>query len=127
MLYKIMYIELKSGYCDDGPAWIGRAAFSKSGQTVYFNDKALSKANGVMGNYYDIETGEEYWISGVKRDDSDRHWVGKGKIMIDRKVIGEYLSITGEKSIDLKRLEIVNIKDEYPIERANKILNQSFK
>lgn len=29
------YIELKSGYNDDGPAWIGYVEFSKSGRTTY--------------------------------------------------------------------------------------------
>ncbi len=125
MQYRIMYIELKSGYSDDGPAWIGRVAFSKSGQTIYFNDKALKKFQGISGNFYDVEFGEEYWVSGVKKDGSDRHWAGKGKIIIDRKVINEYLEITGQKSIDLKRLVIADIEDQYPIERIHKTENRT--
>ena len=38
---KLRYIELKSGFGDNGSAWIGMAEFSKSGRTVYFNGKAL--------------------------------------------------------------------------------------
>lgn len=125
MQYRVMYIELKSGYNDDGPAWIGRVAFSKSGQTIYFNDKALKKFQGISGNFYDVETGEEYWVSGVKKDGKDRHWAGKGKIMIDRKVINEYLEVTGKKSIDSKRLEIADIEDRYPIERIQKTENST--
>ena len=30
-----MYIELKSGHYNTGPAWIGRVAFSKTGRTIY--------------------------------------------------------------------------------------------
>lgn len=30
----VMYIELKSGYSDDGPAWIGKVEFSKTGQRL---------------------------------------------------------------------------------------------
>ena len=65
----ILYIELKSHHSDDGPAWIGRVEYSKSGQTIYFDDKAFAslKGAGSAGNYYDIETGDEYWISGVKK------------------------------------------------------------
>lgn len=126
MQYKIMYIELKSGYKDNGPAWIGRVAISKSGQTVYFDNKAFKKANGIRGNFYNLETGDEYWISGVKKDGRDRHWAGNGKIMIDRKIIREYLQITGEESIDTKRLEILDIEDSYPIDRVNKIENKIF-
>lgn len=125
MQYRIMYIELKSGYSDDGPAWIGRVAFSKSGQTIYFNDKALKKFQGISGNFYDVESGEEYWVSGVKKDGSDRHWAGNGKIIIDRKVINEYLEITGQKLIDSKRLEIADIEDRYPIERIHKTENRT--
>ena len=33
----LKYIELKSGYADDGPAWIGNVKESKSGETIYFN------------------------------------------------------------------------------------------
>ncbi|MCL2563386.1 MAG: hypothetical protein FWE08_05050 [Oscillospiraceae bacterium] len=63
----LKYIELKTGYADNGPAWIGKVKLSKSGNTVYFNDKAFRKCQGISGNYYDVETLEEYWISGIKK------------------------------------------------------------
>jgi hypothetical protein len=120
---RIMYVELKSGFSDDGPAWIGKVKFSKSGQTVYFNDKGFKKISGISGNYMDIETGDEYWISGVKQNGEDRHWAGTGKIQIDRKVIDEYLVIIKQKNIDLKKLEVVDIVDSFPVERINQLEN----
>lgn len=39
----IRYIELKTGFSNRGPAWIGKVEFSKSGQTIYFNGKAFKK------------------------------------------------------------------------------------
>ena len=36
-----MYVELKSDYNDDGPTWIEKVDFSKSGQIAYFNGKAF--------------------------------------------------------------------------------------
>lgn len=63
MQSKIMYIENKSkGH--HGLAWISFAEFSKSGQTVYFDGKALKKLKnpGINANHFDIETGEEYWV-----------------------------------------------------------------
>ncbi len=120
---EIRYIELKSGYNDDGPAWIGKVRVSKSGKTVYFNDHAFQRQNGVFSNYVDIETGERYWISGVKRDGSDRHWAGHGKIMIDRKIVGEYLSIVREASLDEKRFIVKEIEDVFPVERVRDLLN----
>jgi hypothetical protein len=64
----IRYIELKSGYHDDGPEWIARVAVSKSGRTLYFNGMALKRSTQLAsGNYYDIETSDSYWVSGVKK------------------------------------------------------------
>lgn len=124
MQSKLMYIELKSGYRDNGPAWIGIARFSKSGRTVYFNNCAFQKVIGISGNHQDLETGEEYWISGVKKNGEDRHWAGSGKIMIDRKVVSEYLETTGQRVLDHRRFEVVDIPDEYPNERIHEIENQ---
>ena len=65
MAHDLMYIELKTGYSDDGPAWIGYVKASKSGKTLYFNDHAFQKCRGTYSNYRDIESGEAYWISGL--------------------------------------------------------------
>lgn len=125
-LENILYIELKSGYSDDGPAWIGKVKYSKSGQTIYFNNKGFKKYGGeAYSNYIDLETGDSYWISGVKKNGEDRHWAGSGKIMIDKKIVDEYLNLTGQKSVDAKRLEIIDIPDEYPIERIKELNNQN--
>ena len=52
----IRYIELKTGYNDNGPAWIGNVKESKSGKTIYFNDHAFQKYHGVYSNYIDKAT-----------------------------------------------------------------------
>ena len=46
MIKDLMYIELKTGYSDDGPAWIGYVKTSKTKKTIYFNDHAFQKYNG---------------------------------------------------------------------------------
>ncbi|MCB0538605.1 MAG: hypothetical protein H6608_05970 [Flavobacteriales bacterium] len=109
---KLRYIELKSGFGDNGPAWIGIAEFSKSGKTVYFNGKALKTASGtgISGNYRDLETGDEYWVSGVKKDGTDRHWAGGGKIMIDRNIVDLYLSKVNFNNLDKNRFVLTDIK-----------------
>src|SRR4051794_22877940 len=93
----LKYVELKTGQADKGPAWIARVTLSRSGTTVYFNGKALRRARkgGVSGNHFDVETGEEYWVSGVKKDGTDRHWAGSGKVAIEASVVREYLDIIG--------------------------------
>lgn len=60
-----MYIEQKISGDDTGPARIGRVVFSKTGRTLYSAGKAFQslKGSGIGGDYADVETGEEYWIS----------------------------------------------------------------
>lgn len=106
-----MYIELKSGYADDGPAWIGEVTFSKTGRTIYFNNQSFKSigGTGISGNYMDLITGDEYWISGVKKDGTDRHWAGTGSIMIQEDIIPTYLEIIGQTKLDSKKFESVQI------------------
>ena len=93
----IRYIELKSGYSDDGPAWIGRIKSSKTGRTVYFNGRIFRKKNGNFGNHIDTETGGAYWISAPKK--RLRQTLGRtGKLSIDKKIVEAYLRYTGEKT-----------------------------
>lgn len=86
MKSKIMYVELKTGYNDNGPAWIGRVTFSKTGRTLYYRGKAFQSLKTTNGNYYDLQTGEKYWISGPKKNGEDRHWAGSGPVQIDPNV-----------------------------------------
>ena len=114
----------KMGYSDDGPAWIGYVKTSKSKKTIYFNNHAFQKYNGNYSNYVDIENGDEYWISGLKKKESNRHWDGHGKIMIDRRAVNEYLSLIGERELPLNLFEVTDMEDSFPIERVNRVLNQ---
>ncbi len=95
MKSRIMYIELKThpgGHDDRGPAWIGRVTFSKSGRTVYYRGKRLERTHWIgCGNHTDADTGEEYWISGCKRNGGDRYpWASGSPIEIDEDVREEY-------------------------------------
>jgi hypothetical protein len=100
----LMYIELKTGYSDNGPAWIGYVKTSKSRRTVYFNGKAFKQGGrGCCGNHYDLETGERYWISGIKRRGSNRHWAGTGKVTIEAAAVEEYLRLVEAPELDMTR------------------------
>ena len=116
MINNLMYIELKTGYSDDGPAWIGYVKTSKSKKTIYFNDHAFQKNIGNYANYIDIENGDKYWISGLKKED--------GKIMIDRRAVNEYLFLIGEKELPLNLFEVVDIEDRFPVKRVKELLNE---
>ena len=89
---RIMYIELKGDRDDRGPARIGRVRFSKTGKTLFYGGKRFQslKGRGIAGNYQDLDTGEEYWISGCKKNGQDRHWAGSGPVEIDEDVREDY-------------------------------------
>ena len=102
----LKYIELKTGYNDNGPAWIGRVKSSKSGRTLYFNGRALKQGAGIAGNYFDLMTGEEFWISGVKQDSENRHWAGSGKVLVEATAVEEYLAAVGRTELDKSRFVV---------------------
>lgn len=90
MKTRIMYIELKTEL--SGPARIGRVKFSKTGRTLYYHGKAFQslKGAGFKSNYYDLQSGEEYWISGCHRDGRDRLYGERIPVAIDADVREEY-------------------------------------
>ncbi len=99
---RIMYIELKSsqgGGSDNGPAWIGKVAYSKTGKTLYYRDLRLQRANLVSGNHIDLDTGDEYWVSGPKKNGQDRYPWTSAPVEIDEDIREEYWStIRGDPS-----------------------------
>src|SRR6266487_1118929 len=95
----LKYIELKDPSYR-GRAWIARVRVSKSGRTIYFDGKALARGGGILGNHADIETGEEYWVSGVKKTGLDRHWAGGGVVLIEASAVDEDLVHTGAAELD---------------------------
>jgi hypothetical protein len=88
---RIMYIERKSGNLI-GEACIGRVTFSRTGCTLYYRGQRFQslKGAGFKSNYADMETGEDYWISGPKRDGRDRLYDERLPIEIDDDVREEY-------------------------------------
>jgi hypothetical protein len=88
---RIMYIECKAGGLT-GPARIGRVTFSQTGRTLYYRGKKFQslKGRGFKSNYYDVETRDDYWISGPKRNGGDALYGGNSPIEIDDDVREEY-------------------------------------
>ncbi|BEP95700.1 hypothetical protein GmRootA79_40840 [Acidovorax sp. A79] len=86
-----MYIEAKSGGLT-GPARIGRVTVSKTGATLYYQGKAFQslKGTGFKSNYFDVETGEHYWISGPRRDGRDALYETNVQPAIDADIADEY-------------------------------------
>ncbi len=100
-LKRRLYIEQKTDgnrfLNHRGPATISELSLSNSGRTVYYNGLSLKRpasnmTSCVHGNYYATETGDEYWVTGVKKgkqkagkkrggsDHPNRHWSGGGAV-----------------------------------------------
>jgi hypothetical protein len=93
-----MYIELKVDGLT-GPARIGRVSFSKTGRTIYYRGKSFQslKGSGFKANYFDVETGDRYLISGPKKDGSDRLYRERMPVEIDDDVrIDYWTNVRGE-------------------------------
>jgi len=86
---RIMYIEYKGGDIV-GPARIGRVIYSKTGKTIYYGGREFASLNGsgFKANFFDVATGEQYWISGCRKDGNDALY--STSITIDDDVREEY-------------------------------------
>jgi hypothetical protein len=87
-----MYIEDKSGGLN-GTARIGRVTFSKSGRSLHYAGRTFQSLGGTgfKANYFDVETGDHFWISGPRKDGRDRLYEDSAKpVEIDPDVSDEY-------------------------------------
>lgn len=86
-----MFIEYK-GDGLNGTARIGRVTFSRTGATLYYAGREFGRlgGRGYKANYCDCETGEQYWISGPRKDGVDRLYKSDWPVEIDEDVREEY-------------------------------------
>ena len=105
-----MYIEHKSNgpHDDRGEARIGRVTFSKSYKSIHYNGKTFQRSHDAgCGNYVDVETGDCYWISGAKKDGTDRYYWGKlAPVWIDEDVREEYWTTIRNAPAKIKEVKI---------------------
>lgn len=89
---RIMYVESKAQGLS-GEAWIGRVAFNRTGKSLTYRGRTFQslKGSGFKANYFDIETGEHFWISGPRRDGADRlHPESASPVHVDEDAAEEY-------------------------------------
>ena len=89
MKYEIMYIEEKSSLASI-EASIGKVFLSKTGKTLEYKSRKFQslKGSGYKANYFDIETGEHYWVSNCRKDGNDALY--KTKVLVDEEIREEY-------------------------------------
>jgi hypothetical protein len=85
---RIMYVENKNRGLD-GDGRIGWVESSKSGRTYRYRGRELLKVgNGYKYNCIDLENGDEYWVSGPRKDGADK--LHGGVVQIDEDARVEY-------------------------------------
>ena len=77
------------------------------------------------GNYVDMETGESFWVSGVKKNGEDRHWAGSGKVLVEAAAVPDYLEAIQAKTLNRSRCEVTNSIRQTDIERLSRLANSS--
>ena len=104
-----MYVQLKTGYdVDRGPAWIARVRFTRSWRTAYVHGRTLHRTTGIAyahrddANFYDVETGEGFWLSGPKRDRTDGRYSAQPPV-VDEDAREAYDAFLGGASADVLR------------------------
>jgi hypothetical protein len=87
---RVMYLERKDedGH-EQGPAWIGRVRFSKTGRTIFYRGRTLEEAAGGPGTHRDKATGELFFVSGIKWDLKELYWADR-EVEIDDDALEEY-------------------------------------
>ena len=69
-----------------------RDVLPKTGKTLYYAGRSYQslKGQGFKSNYFDVETGENYWMSGCRRDGQDRLYGERDPVHIDEDVRATY-------------------------------------
>lgn len=85
-----MYIENKGRNGIVGDARIGRVTILNSGKSLRYKDQRFSSLRGAgfKSNYFDIDSGDYYWISGCHKDGRDALYTNN--VEIDEDVAEEY-------------------------------------
>lgn len=74
---RVMFVQLKTGYSvDHGPCWISTVRFNRSWKTASWHGKTLLRRQGIDANFYDVDTDDEYWLSGPHRNQSNTRYSG---------------------------------------------------
>ena len=83
---RIMYVECKAGRLN-GEGRIGWVTLSKSRRSYWYQGRELGKTkSGYKFNCVDMETGEEWWVSGPRKDGADKLYGGVVHIDDDARV-----------------------------------------
>jgi hypothetical protein len=86
---RVMWIEDKSGGLA-GPARIGWVEIKNRGKKLIYKGKTFLslRGRGFKSNFYDVDTKDQYWISGCRRDGRDALY--NTSVEVDDDALEEY-------------------------------------
>jgi hypothetical protein len=89
---RVMYLENKDGLIEGAQARIGWVTFSKTGRTVRYAGRSLKAigGRGVRGNFIDENSGEEFWVSGIRKRGSNAQANASTSVVVDDDARDEY-------------------------------------
>jgi len=79
------------------------------------------------GNYVDMQTGDSFWVSGVKKNGEDRHWAGSGKVLVEAAALSDYLEAIGATTLDRSRCKVTDAIRQTDIKKLSDVANASGK
>src|SRR6476661_5302426 len=88
---RVMWIEFKGDNNGlSGPARIGWVKVYEKGKRLEYGKQRFRtlRGAGFKSNYYDIDTGEYYWISGCRKDGRDALY--NTEVEVDEDALEEY-------------------------------------
>ena len=126
MKRELKYIELKSWPNDNGPSWIGYVGLSRTGRTYYFDGKILQRWHRSFSaaNFIDIETGEDYWISSVKKKGTNRYPRAYMKTFIEKRALNDFLKLKGWQTLDTSAYELTEVDENLSLSEITEFENQ---
>ena len=121
---ELKYIEQKTGFktaggSDNGPAWIGWVKLTKSGRGFYFDGKLFRRIRMLFYSNYRASDGNDYWVSGVKKQGDNRYPWGNQKVKIQASAVSEFLKLRGEEKLDKSKFEVAEMEDAFEVEWAD--------
>ena len=92
---RLMYVEKKDGDIDGAAGRIGWVTFSHDGLRAHYRGRTLTRSpgEGIRGRYLDEGSGQEYWVSRVKKSGSHAHFARRVVVRIDSDARYEYRRI----------------------------------
>ncbi|CAA9425416.1 MAG: hypothetical protein AVDCRST_MAG74-3516 [uncultured Pyrinomonadaceae bacterium] len=109
---RIMYIEYKGDGELVGDARIVRVTIFNKGKSLCYQNQRFStlRGRGFKSNYYDVQTGEHYWISGCRKDGRDALYSTNAEI--DEDVREEYWTEIRNKP-EMKQISSIKVLSKY--------------